>query len=379
MRLRPFLASLFCLVLLWACGGGGGGARSVPSGTLTLRFGSDSFPGYAQAVVSLEKVEASSDGVTWIQLGSVRATFDLMQLQGGHSAVIVPAARVDAGTYTQFRLTWAAVNYQSESRQPAYLVLEGGVERFLSMPATTLVGGSVTVTAGGTTTAQVMLSGQQAVQVRSGLAAPYVFQATGRVHDTAATARITGSLLDGTTPLAGAEVFAETVDGTGLATLQRRAFTDAAGTYTLEGLPTGSLYFVVSQPAAAASAYAAAAAAPVNATAATTYTANLAFGAPQTPGALTLTITPASSPSQGTWGELRQTLATGSGSQTLVVRSQTVATGVAQDQAGFTGLAPGTYGVTVQRSTSGGTPVMKTGTQVLVSAGATATSTVSLP
>jgi hypothetical protein len=246
------------------------------------------------------------------------------------------------------------------------------------MPVTTVVSGPITVPANGNVTALIMLSGQQAVQSRAG--GIYTFQATGRAYDQAATARITGLLSQGATALSNAEVLAETVDGSGLATVQRRAFTDASGNYVLEGLPTGSLYFVVAQPASAIQAYPAVAASPVNATTATAYTANLSFGVPLASGALTLTITPASTATQGTWGELRQTLATGSaGSQTLIVRSQPMASGLTQDQAGILGLAPGTYGVTAQRSTSGAAPVMKTGTQVLVNAGATATSLLTYP
>jgi len=381
MRLSLILPALLFVGLTLACGGGGGTSnRPAPTGTLTLRFGADSFPGYSQAVLSIEKVEGSADGATWIPLGNVKATFDLMALQNGHSAVILPATTVAAGIYTQFRFTWATVNYQSAISLPAFVIPNGGSGQPLSMPVTTVLSGSVVVPANGSNTGQIMLSGQQAVQSRVSGAAIYSFQATGRAWDVGGLARITGHLGDGVTPLAGVEVFAETVDGLGLATVQRRAFTDASGNYVLEGLPMGNLYFVVAQPAGSTGAYAAVAAAPVNATAATTYTANLAFSAPQAPGTLTLTITPASLPTQGTWGELRQALSTGSaGAQTLIVRSQPVDSGLAQDQAGFVLLAPGIYGVTAQRSTSGAVPVMKTGTQVLVNTGATATNPVTSP
>jgi len=380
MRVRPLLASLLSMGLTLACGGGGGFTRTTQAtGNLSLQFGTDSFPGYTQAVVSLEKVEASADGATWIGLGNIKATYDLMALQNGHAVAILPATTVTAATYTQFRLTWATVNYASAAHVPAYLVNSSGTELPLTLPTTTVINGPITVPANGNLTALIMLSGQQAVQSRAGTPS-YTFQATGRATDLTATARITGHLGDGATALSGVEVFAETVDGSGLATVQRRAFTDDLGNYTLDGLPTGSLYFVVAQPAGTLSAYAAVAATPVNAATATTYTANLAFSTPQTPGSLTLTITPASTATQGTWGELRQTLATGgAGSQTLIVRSQPVVSGLTQDQAGILGLAPGTYGVTVQRSTSGATPVMKTGTQVLVNAGATATSVLAYP
>lgn len=381
MRFRPFLTALFALVLLAACGGGGSySASATPMGTLTLRLGADSFPGYSQAVVSVLKVEGSLNGAVWVALGDVRATVDLMALQNGHSAVILPATTVPAGTYDQFRLTWSTVNYQSSINLAAYVIPTGGAGQPLVMPTTTTLGSAVVVAANGSTTAQLMLNGHQAVQVRAGGATPYTFQATGRAYDLSASTRITGRLASGSTPLAGVEVYAETLDGSGLATVQRRAFSDGSGNYVLEGLPTGSLYFVTALPAGSVTTYAAAAAAPVNALTATTYTADLAFGAPVTPGSLTLTITPASTTTQGTWGELRQTVATGSsGAQVLIVRSQSGATGLSQDLVGFLGLAPGTYGVTAQRSTSGGTPVLHSGAQVLVSSGGTATLSLSYP
>ena len=379
MRFCLIPTALLCLGLTMACGGGGSNSRPVtPTGNLTLRFGSDSFPGYSQAVVSLEKVEGSTDGANWTFLGNVKATYDLMALQNGHSAVILPATAVTATTYSQFRITWATVNYQSAINQPAYVVPSGGSGQVLTMPVTTVMNGPVTVPSNGSATAQIMLTGQQQVQSRAG--GVYSFQAVGRALDLSASATITGHAGDGTTPLSGVEVFAETVDGSGLATIQRRAITDASGNFELEGLSTGLLYFVTAQPAGSLSSYAAVATSPVNATATATYTANLAFSTPQTPGAMTITINPASLSTQATWGELRQTLTTGtSGSQALIVRSQPVATGLTQDQVGFAGLAPGTYGVTAQRSTALAAPVMKTGTQVLVSAGGTATTTLTSP
>jgi len=128
--------------------------------------------------------------------------------------------------------------------------------------------------------------------------------------------------------------------------------------------------------------YSAAAALPVNATTAATYTAkNLSFGAPQAPGSIALTITPGSGGTQGTWGELRQNLSTGgTGSQMLIVQSQTAATSLSQDLVAFAGLAPGFYGITTQRSTSGAAPVMKVGASLqAVSSGGLLTPALSYP
>jgi hypothetical protein len=380
MRNWLITTALLCLGLTVACSGGGGSTPPpAPTGQLTIRLGSDSFPGYNQAVVSIEKVDGSADGVNWITLGSVKTTLDLTVLQNGHSAVILPATAVPPTTYTQFRITWATINYASNITLPAYVFpLSASAGQVLTMPTTTIVNGPVTVPVNGNVSAQIMLMGQQLIQFRAG--GTYTFQGVGQALNPAACALISGRLTDGTNPVPNAEVFAETVDGSGLATIQRRSVTDATGSYVLDGLATGSLYFVVSQPGLFGTCYAAQAATPVNATAATTYSSNLVFGAPQSPGSLSLTITPGSTATQGTWGELRQTLATGtSGSQNLIVRSQTVVTGLSQDQAGLVGLAPGTYGVTAQRSTAGAAPVMKVGTQVPVSAGGTATTTLAYP
>ena len=382
MRVHPILAILL-LGLGLACGGGSGSGGSTPSGTLTLRFGSDSFPGYDQAVVSVEKVEASTNGSTWMALGNVQATYDLMALQNGHSAALVSKVAVPPATYTQFRITWATQNYANPINLAAYVVPSGAATgQPMSMPATTVIPGSITVASGGTTTAQVMLSGQQAVQQRVGTP-PFTFQATGQAYDLAQVASITGKLADGTTPLVGAEVYAETVDGLQVATIQRRAFTDGTGSYLLECLPAGAstAYFVVSQPASTLSAYAAEASSPISTTAAATATANLAFSNPQQPGALTLTINPPSIPTVGTWGELRQNLSAGPGLlENLIVRSQSAVTGASQDQVYFTGLAPTFYGVTAQRSTAGAAPLTQAfPSQVQVFSGAIATASLSYP
>ncbi len=163
--------------------------------------------------------------------------------------------------------------------------------------------------------------------------------------------------------------------------MQRRAFTDASGNYTLEALPTGNLYFLAAQPVGSTTSYVAASTNPVDATTATAFARDLAFSSPQPSGSLLLTINPPSGASEGTWGELRQALLVGSaGSANLIVRSETASSGAVQDQVTFIGLAPGIYGVTAQRSTAGADPVMKvSASNVQVSSGALATANLSYP
>jgi hypothetical protein len=364
------------LGLLLACGGGGSIRPTAPTGTLTLLLGSDSLPGYSQVMVGVEKVEATADGSSWTLLGSPKKTVNLVTLQNGNGASLL-AATVNSTTFTQFRITWATVNYQSAISVAAYTIATGGAQQILTMPTTSTLSGPITVGPNGAVVAQIMLSGQQAVQTRAGLGATFLAQ--GAAYDLAASARITGRLLDGTSPLVGAEVFGETLDALGVATLQRRAITDATGRYVLEGLPLNTNYVVVAQPVGASYSYPAGGTSVVVSSAAL-YTADLAFSSPVAAGSLTLTLTPASTLSQGSWGELRQPVAIGTiVPPTLIVRSQTAVTLAANDQVVFQGLTPGFYGVTAQRSLAGAAPVMKLGTQVLVNVGAPATSQLAFP
>ncbi|MDR3673389.1 MAG: DUF4382 domain-containing protein [Holophaga sp.] len=389
MRVLSRILALLLPVLLLGSTGCGGGSSSGPvaMGALTLQLGADSVAGYSQVVVSLAKVEISKDGGSWSTLAVTPATFDLQALQNGGSQTLAADDQVQAGTYTQVRLTWGTtLNYQDNTRQPNYVVPTGGSGKVLTMPATTVAAGSVVVPGNGKVTARLMLRGNQAVQGNTTGATPsYLFLATGTVSDLAACASITGSLSAGGAALAGTEVYAETVDGNGLASITRRALSDSAGAYVLDALPAGT-YFVAALPAGAGTTvYPAQAGSAVTAVAAQSYGVNLDFTATALqPGTIALTVTPGSTSTQGTWGELRQTLATGSGiNQTLIVRALTATTTATGDVVDFTGLVSGSggyYGVSAQRSTGSAAAVQKTdGSQREVTAGATTTVSISYP
>lgn len=366
----PICTALACLL-----GCGGSSTSPTPTGTIAITLSSDNLPGFSQVVVSLETIEGTMDGSKWFTLGQPKGTVDLMALQNGHGVVVLPASKVYSGTYTQFRLTWSATNYQSAINKPAYVIPEGGAGQELTMPTTTVIKGSVTVPSNGAGQALLMFNGDQGVLSAPTSTTPYRFNATGQAFDPSNCGRILGTLSGPTAGLAGVEVYAQTLDGLGTATLARRAVSDASGNYELDGLPSGSIYFVAAQPAnrlaQAASAGTLAAGASL--------TANLTFAAPVTSGTLALTLTPKSSSTQGTWGELRQSLSAGGVSPTLIVRSRPAIIGDAQDTATFLAVPPGTYGVTAQRSTSGGTPVILPGSQQAVTAGGNTTVTLAFP
>lgn len=373
--MRPFrpLVLPLALGLALGCAGTQSATSTTGTGGLTLSLGSDSFPGYAHVWVSERKLEGSLDGATWTDLGALTGSFDLMALQNGNSATLLAGGSVAAGTYHYFRITWAAVNYADASLPPAYVETAAGLTADLGMPTTTVVAASVAVAANGSTAARIMLSGQQAVQARTSTSATsFTFQATGQAYDLASCARVTGHAGTSSADLEGVEVFVETVDSAGTASILRRAASDAAGAFVLEALPTGGLYYVVAQPASAGTAYPAVASSALNADSATTYPLTLSFASPSAPGTVVLTVTPASGSAEATWAELRQSLSTGGvGTQTLITRAQTAATSTPLDTDGatFTGVYPGSCTVTAQRS-SGTATTSATSAAQAVAAGA---------
>jgi hypothetical protein len=386
MKSNHVLIPVLALGLVFGCGGSGlSTSKQSSPGTLSLRLGSDSIPGYSRVVVGVEKVEWSADGSNYFPLGDVKGTVDLAALQNGNAAnaIFLPAVSLSPTTIAKFRITWATTNYDLPAppvpAPAAYVTTNAGSGVILGMPLTTVVTGPVTVASGAMVQVQIMLSGDQAIQARTGTTA-YTFQPTARAYDLAATGKITGHLGAGTTDLGGVEVYAESLTA-GVPAILRRSFTDATGNYVLDALPAGNPTYVVAQPAGTITAYAAMASDPKTITAATAYTTNLAFTSATAPGTLSLAVTPASLATDGTWAELRQTLPTGtSGFQPLIVRSLTATTGAAADQMTFVGLAPGIFDVTIQRSTAGAAALPKLGVnQQVVNAGSVTSYSLTYP
>jgi len=384
MSIKNLSLAALALSTLLACGGGG---AATTTGTLTLKLGSDSIFNESQAVVSLDKVEVSTNGSSWTTVASVKATYDLMDLQNGNPATLASDTQIKTGTYTQARLTWSSTNYSDDASSAAYLTLADGTTRKrLSMPTTTTITGSFTVAKDTATSAEIVLAGNPLAEYyatldpsvntsASSTSIPYVFQATGSLVDLAECATISGTATYSGTAVADAEVMAETVSN-GVATIQRCARTNSSGAFVLEALPIGTTYYLASQPGTSTLAYAPASTTSVAASTAMTYSRSLAFSATSaTPGSLSVSITPASSTTQLTWTELRATLLTDSGSyKTLIVRSQMVdhSSSLTKDAQGFSGLYPTSFGVMAQRKTSSATTTATTN-DITIAAGSQST------
>lgn len=368
------------LALGLACGGGGSngpsGSSSFPK--LTVILGSNSDPELTQAVMGVEKVEISADGANWTSLGTPKATYDLMALQGGHEATLINEAPVAAGTYI-FRITWATTNYADGTRLAAYVEPAG---MGLIMPTTTTFSGSVTLPSSGSSTARLSLDPSTSILKLQGATTTFVLTSAGAATDTAGLATITGTLRSGGTLLAGAEVLAEVVDGLGMPRILQRVFCDNAGKYVLNALPTNlgglpPIIYVVAMPSNGAQAFPARCAGsfPMTTPGSVTTGVDMDFSGLGASASIALTVTPRTPTGALTVADLRQTLTFGTSSQYLIVRSHATTIGVSQDTYAFNGLGGGNYGVVATR----GTAVVTTPSQILLNPGQATALTLTLP
>ncbi|HLP31600.1 MAG TPA: carboxypeptidase regulatory-like domain-containing protein, partial [Geothrix sp.] len=193
--------------------------------------------------------------------------------------------------------------------------------------------------------------------VQAGASGQYLLRPTIRAFDRLATGSIHGTLTDAATtqPLAGARVYAEGFDGTGAAFIARSTVTDSMGAYTLDLLPVGATYHVVSQPvvgtvapvayaAKASDGFALSAMLPV-------FTYNAAFTVAASVGGVGGNLTPMATASQSDRVHLLQSLTTASGDRTFIVQSTMATVGASAETYAFPTVPVGTYTVQALRST----------------------------
>ena len=336
--------------LVLACGGssssGGNGAMNV-----TLVDGPIS--GYQQVNVNIQSV-AISNGNGWITLGTPNKTYNLLSLTGGVSEMLASGATLPAGHYSQMRLILGSGNS---------VVLSDGTTQPLTVPSGMQTGiklvVSFDVAAGTTADVWIDFDAAHSIQVvQAGASGMYLLRPTVWAYDKTVTGSIHGTLTDSKTAsaLVGATVYAETLDTTGNARIARSAMTDAKGGYTLDLLPVGATYYVVSQPvvgtttltaydAKASDAFALSAATPV-------FTYNVAFTADAALGGIAGALTPVATTSQSDAVNLFQTLATpASGSFAFIVGSTMASVGTSTETYGFANLPAASYSAQAVRTT----------------------------
>jgi hypothetical protein len=363
------------LAFLVACGGSGSGSSS---GAMSVHLVDGPISGYQAINVNIQSVEISgSNG--WITLGTPNKTINLLDLTGGVSETLASGATLPAGHYQQMRLILGSGNT---------VKLADGSVQDLKVPSGMQSGIKLTVSfdvaAGTTADVWIDFDAAHSIQVvQAGASGQYLLRPTIRAFDKTVTGSIHGTLTDAATTagIPGAVVYAETLDGAGHAQIARSTVTDGNGAYTLDLLPVGATYYVVSQPvvgttplaydAKASDAFTLSGTSPV-------FTYNAAFTADIAIGTVSGSITPVATSAQSDVVNLLQSLATpASGTFTFIVDSGMATVGTSSETYSFASIPAGSYSVQAVRATlnaDGSTTLSASAIQpAAVTAGATIT------
>lgn len=354
LSMRGILSTLAVLgtALFLACSGSSN-SSSGTSGSMNVHLVDGPISGYQEINVHIQSVEISS-GSGWITLGTPDKTYNLLSLTGGMSETLASGATLPAGHYGQMRLILGAGNtVKLADGSVMDLTVPSGLQTGIKLVV------SFDVAAGTTSDVWIDFDAAHSIQVvQAGASGRYLLRPTVRAFDRTVTGSIHGTMTDSATAavLPGAVVYAETLDGSGNAVIVRSTVTDANGAYTLDLLPVGSSYFVVSQPvvgtttvqaydAKASDAFALSAASPV-------FTYNAAFTAAVATGGVSGSVTPVATADQTDTVNLMATLATPtSGSHDFIVDSVLATVGASSESYGFTNLSVGAYSTQAVRAT----------------------------
>src|SRR5512133_3324736 len=339
------------LALLMACGGSsssGGG-----SGSMNVHLVDGPIAGYQEINVNIQSVEINQNG-NWVTLGTPNKTINLLNLVGGVDETVVAGASLAAGHDGQMRLILGSghtVKLSDGTVEP--LKVPSGMQSGIKLIV------NFDVAAGTTKDVWIDFDAAHSIQVvQAGMSGQYILRPTIWAFDKLVTGSIHGTLTDAATSagIAGATVYAETLDGSGNARIARHTVTDATGAYTLDLLPVGSTYYVVSQPATGATttlkaydakasdAFALSATTPV-------FTYSAAFTANASLGGVGGGLTPVATSSQSDQVNLLQSLTTSTGSHTFIVQTNMATVGTSTETYTFPTVPIGTYSVQAVRTT----------------------------
>lgn len=330
-------------------GGGGGSQHSGGHGTMSVRLVDAPTADYTAINLHIASVEVGSDS-GWITLGAPDAVFDLLQLTGGLSATLTGGTTLPAGHFSQMRLilgTGSTVTLADGSEQP--LKVPSGMQTGVKVPI------NVTVAAGDVADVWIDFDAASSIQLHStGNSGQYILRPVVRAVTKTETGSISGVFTDVANgfPLAGVTVFAETVDDTGVPHVARGTFTDDTGAYTLDLLPLGHTYFVVSMPTVGGDTPVAYAALASDALSLSMDAPSAGFTAAFTAagvGTLSGAVTPAAGEDQSDLVNLMQPL--GTSGQALIVATTVAPVEDTAETYTFQGIAAGNYTVQAVRST----------------------------
>ncbi|MBK8727208.1 MAG: DUF4382 domain-containing protein [Holophagaceae bacterium] len=313
------LLVLACLALMVGCGCGCDDPGPSSQARVSVLLVDAPTADYKQINLDVQRVEISEAGSGWITLGEPRRVIDLLTLTNGLTATLASGASLPPGHYTQLRLVLGAANT---------VMLNDSSLQALKVPSGQQTGiklnVDVTVAIGTTKEIYIDFDAAHSIQVNgAGPGGQYLLRPVIRAYDKLLTGSVTGTLR---TPagagIGGAFVIAQSLDGTGTASLARQAQTAADGAFTLDLLPTDGTYFLATQPAVSATGYAAVGAGPFAVTAATpTFSTTLTTSALPVASAVNGTVAPPAGTDKGDLVTLHQSLVVGGTARNLIVRT----------------------------------------------------------
>lgn len=353
MRSILVLPVVLVLAGLLGCGSAGPDAAAPRPTAMNVTLVDGPISTYTSILLNIQSVEISKEGSSWITLGTVGgAPVDLLTLTGGISRSLARGVALDPGSYGQMRLILGSTGNS--------VVLKDGTTHALTVPSGAQTGikliGPFVVQAGTTADIWIDFDAAHSVQVvGAGASGKYLLRPTCFAYEKAVTGSITGTLTDQAdgSALAGVPVFAEVLDGAGKPSIVRSTTTSATGAYTLDLLPVGGTYYVVSLPAPGKF-YGPKASDGFSLTSATpTFTFSTAFTAAAGVGTLNGTVTPLATSSQSDGIDLLATLATtpGGTSHAFIVDRDMAVVGTTETFT-FGSLPTGSYSLVGNRTTT---------------------------
>lgn len=322
-RFISVLAPLGAALLLAIGCGGGGDHAAAATGSVSVTLVDGPTTDYQAINLHVQSVQihqsATAGDSGWITLSSPNKTIDLLTLQGGVVEALAANQTVGVGSYQMLRLVLGSGNT---------LTLTDGTVVPLKVPSGQQSGIKIplnfTVQAGTTADVWIDFDAAHSIHVVETGSDKYILRPVVQGFMQIATGSVSG-ILTGPAgiPLAGAVVMAESIDASGNVTILRTATTSLTGAYSLNLLPIGQPFYIVSQPVIGTAAYdAQASGAIILTTGSALATANLSFALALGTGSVGGTLMPTATASQSDTVYLMQSLSTGlSGTAMLVVDS----------------------------------------------------------
>lgn len=374
------LAALGAVALLFV-GCGGSRTTSTPSnGSVSVTLVDGPTTDYKAINLNIQSIQihqsATAGESGWVTVSSPNKTVDLLKLQGGVVEALASNQTIGVGTYQMLRLVLGSGNTLTLAAGSIVpLTVPSGQQTGIKIPL------NFTVQAGTTADVWIDFDGGHSIHVVGTGSGSYILRPVVHGYMQVATGSVSGTLTSpGGIPLASALVMAESVDASGNVTILRSTTTSATGAYTLNLLPIGQAFYVVSQPVVGSAVYSAQASGAITlTTSSATATANLTFTLALGTGSAGGTLMPTATASQSDTVYLMQSVSTGlSGTATLVVDSVNAVVGTTSETYTLLLVPTGSYKVQGIRSTlnaDGTTTVIRStaSTSFAVTANATTT------